>query len=244
MSGLRPDFPQVTVTGTLFSIPDRNVLGNVSGTSALPVAVGSAALTGLINQFTTAASGAVPLSGTASATASFLTAGGTFTTVPVQSFVLLSTQTAVLAAQIAFTSQIDNTFADYNFYLENIVPSVDDTELSVQYSNNNGTSYLSTNYISQIGNDRINLTITTVGNKISNVAGRGFSGNGTLFNPSGITNAKTYKSTSTYATGTGSSVLSNAIGGFNTTTSAVNGIRFFPQTGTISGVVRMYGVRG
>jgi len=62
-------------------IPDKTVLGNVSGGTAVPVALNQAQLTGLINVFTASLSGAVPAS--SGGTTTFLRADGTFAVPPV-----------------------------------------------------------------------------------------------------------------------------------------------------------------
>lgn len=64
------------VIGVLGIIPDRTVLGNVSGVTAMAQPLGSTLLTTLINPFTTTLSGAVPAPG--SATNKFLRDDGTW----------------------------------------------------------------------------------------------------------------------------------------------------------------------
>lgn len=61
-------------------IPSGTVLGNVSGSTAIPVALNSTQLTGLINDFSATLSGVVPPSG--GGTTNYLRADGTFDAPP------------------------------------------------------------------------------------------------------------------------------------------------------------------
>ncbi len=241
MSGL--SFPQVSVTG-LTAIPDREVLGNVSGTSSLPTGITSAQLTGLINAFTTTASGAVPASGTASAT-SFLSANGLFTAVPSPAFVLIASQSSsVSTASFIFSSGIDGTYKNYEFVYDNVVPATNAVTLLLKVSTSAGSTFISTGY-TETQNSTTFISLSVAG-AAGNTAGVGASGRLMLADPSNTSTLKQIYGQSLYYTSGGSPIAQNiAVGGIWTTnTSAINGIQIICSTGNLTGAVYMYGLRG
>lgn len=234
MSGV--SFPQVPVTG-LTAIADRNVLGNVSGTSAIPTGVTSAQLTGLINAFTTASSGAVSASGTASAT-SYLNASGVFTAVPTGALTLLATQTASASTALIFTG-LTTAYPNYEFVLQNITPSAGGT-LGIQVSTSNGASYINTNYLNS---GATSTTLIYLGLSIS--ATTGISGQVLLSNP-GSANLKLVSGNVAYLSISGPTVVGGTISGWwNNATSVINAVQFAISTGTLTtGSINMYGLQG
>lgn len=76
ISGTPTNFATLAASGALASIPNDEVLGNISGSPAPPVGLTQAQLTALINAFNATLSGAVPASG--GGTSLFLRADGTW----------------------------------------------------------------------------------------------------------------------------------------------------------------------
>lgn len=68
----------ISAGGGLSPIANNNVLGNVSGSTATPVAITATQLTTLVNTFTTSLSGAVPAASGGSTTTQFLRKDGTW----------------------------------------------------------------------------------------------------------------------------------------------------------------------
>jgi hypothetical protein len=158
-----------------------------------------------------------------------------------QSYVFLSERLASGSTQLAFTSGITSTYSDYEFIFENIVPATDNTELSCQFSVDGGSNWINANYLGQGVTDRIPISSTASG--ISNSAGIGLFGRTLLYNPSGG-NQKALAGPVSYFTAA-SAFGSLTAAGKNTTTSAVNAVRFFMQSGNIAtGTIRMYGIKG
>lgn len=241
MSGII--FPPTSGSSLLVAIPDRNVLGNVSGTTAIPSAVTSAQLTGLVNVFTTTSSGAVPSSGSNS-TSLFLNANGTFSS-PSGGLSFLYSKTTASGLTLDFTSSIDGTYTTYQFILENVVPAVNASAImTMQVSTNNGTSFIASNYL----NANVALTGTVSSILLSNVmgtsSGLGLSGDIYISNPSSSANKKIVYGNTVHVSPNGNVNNNGAAGWYNNDTSAINAFRFAMTTGALSGTIYLYGVKG
>jgi hypothetical protein len=174
---------------------------------------------------------------------------------------LISTQTASSSADLRFTG-LSSTYRGYRFTFVNVVPATDNAEFTMQYSTDNGSTWVTTNYIhssvyliatssSLIGqgsasDTRILMSAPTGGSNfaVSNVANEGgIVGNAQIYGHSSSLNKKiTFQVTYVAAVGNLSGICQG--GGHNTGTTAVNAVRFLFHTGNIaSGTISAYGIR-
>jgi len=173
--------------------------------------------------------------------------------------VLISSQTASASASISFTSGIDSTYKEYQFYFVNINPSTDEVYFTFQTSTNGGSSYdvslTSTYFHTYHGEggaggvleydstmDQANGTgeqrlLYALGNGSDESA----SGNLILFNPSSTTFVKHYVSNCNWYHYQDYNFNARTAGYFNTT-SAINAIRFSISSGNFDGKILMFGV--
>jgi hypothetical protein len=170
----------------------------------------------------------------------------------VGTWVLLSTQTASASATIDFTSNIDSTYRTYAFVLTEITPATDAVELFIRVSIDSGSSYISTGTYDQSSVQVDATSVTGIGGttetsfqihkNLGNASDESYSGIIYLTNPSSASKRKILNwqggglqddGSTEYFSGTGS----------NTTTSAIDAIRFLMNTGNIaSGTFKLYGV--
>ena len=176
------------------------------------------------------------------------------------SLVLISEQTASSSATIDFTSGIDSTYKEYIFKFINCHPSFDGGQLSIKGSTDGGTSFgltkTTTFFNAQHTESDSTTSLAYAGGKdLAQSTGRQYLGYGTgndddevisgtlqIFNPSSTTFVKHFIVTSnTYHQSNYS--INAYVGGYFNTTSAINGIRFDFDNGTIdSGTIKLYGV--
>ncbi len=83
----------------------------------------------------------------------------TYQNIPGTSLVVLSSQTTASASNISFTSLITSTYPTYLLEFKNVKVLTNNRRISVQYSADNGSTWLNTNYIS--GNIRTNYNSTS-----------------------------------------------------------------------------------
>jgi hypothetical protein len=174
--------------------------------------------------------------------------------------ILLSSQTASNSASISFTTGIDSTYKEYQFYFIDINPATDGTDFSFNMSTDSGSSYNVTKTSSffrsfhfeddtSAGIDYITTTDLAQStafqllteNGLSNDADASLSGSLTIFNPASTTYVKHYISTNslikvTYA-------INSFIAGYGNTTSAINAIQFKMASGNFDGTILMYGIK-
>ncbi len=176
------------------------------------------------------------------------------------SMVLISSQTASASASISFTTGIDSTYKEYQFYFINIHPATDSVGFSFQGSTDGGSNYnvtMTTTFF-EAYHDEAN-TATGLGYEASydQAQGTGFqrivlnqgsdadqSCNGTLqlFNPSSTTYVKHFIASSNSSSATNYSQEDFMAGYFNTT-SAINAVQFKMSSGNIDdGTILMYGI--
>jgi hypothetical protein len=182
------------------------------------------------------------------------------TAIATGNMVLLSTQTASNSASISFTTGIDSTYKEYQFYFINIRPAstsnftfnlstdsgsnynVTKTSTSFEaYNDEAGTSFaLSYN----AGQDLAQSTaFQFLGAGVGSGADECIAGSMQLFNPSSTTYVKHWISNadSYYVTPPYSINLFTA--GYGNTTSAINAIQFKFSSGNIAdGTILMYGI--
>ena len=173
---------------------------------------------------------------------------------------LISSQTASNSASISFTTGIDSTYKEYQFYFINVRPATDQVPFMFNLSTNGGSTYAVTKTTSVFRafhqeDDTVeqlsyygtyDLAQSTADQAILWSVGNASdeSGVGTLqiFNPSSTTYVKHYIFTGNEYEGT-NFTINGYVAGYGNTTSAVNAIQFKFQSGNIAdGTILMYGV--
>ena len=173
---------------------------------------------------------------------------------------LISSQTASNSASISFTTGIDSTYKEYQFYFINVRPATDQVPFMFNLSTNGGSTYAVTKTTSVFRayhqeDDSIavleyygtyDLAQSTADQAILWSVGNASdeSGVGTLqlFNPSSTTYVKHYIFTGNEYEGT-NFTINGYVGGYGNTTSAVNAVQFKFQSGNIAdGTILMYGI--
>ena len=177
---------------------------------------------------------------------------------------LLSTTTSSNAATASITSNIDNTYDEYMFVMNNVNPATDNVHFLVNFSVDGGSNYnaskITTHFLAvhkeddtveahaySTGNDTAS-GLATAAARIStdqgNDADQCISGIFYLFSPANTTYVTHFSSTMTGAR-TGAhdeAVESNWVAGYVNVTSAVDAIQFSMSSGNMDGVIQMYGV--
>lgn len=168
--------------------------------------------------------------------------------------VLLSTQTASSSASISFTSGIDGTYKNYIILMSSVVFSAN-VPLNVTLSTDGGSSYLSTNY-SYVNSSIVDSgATTTVTNAASTTiirpsyvntgatTGYSLSGEIVLVDPSNSSLYKHVRGSITNSDSTGVFGLSIFSGTYKGATTAINAIKFAPNSGNFtSGTFKLYGI--
>lgn len=175
--------------------------------------------------------------------------------------VLLSSQTASASASISFTTGIDSTYKEYQFWFINLHPSVDVTELSFNLSTDSGSTYGVTKTSSHFRtnhNEADNATALSYDGALhlaqstsAQLLNENFGadndqctvGTLTLFNPASTTYVKHYIATINVSQSSDYTVT-QFVAGYANTTSAINAIRFQTSSGNIDdGTILMYGIK-
>jgi hypothetical protein len=172
--------------------------------------------------------------------------------------VLISSQTASASASISFTTGINSTYKEYQFWFINIHPSISDFpafQASTDGGSNYGVTATTTFFRAQqteAGADATLLYDTSMDLAQSTSLARlgrtilidndaSLSGTLTIFNPSSTTYVKHYM----YNNQLMGSFCQNAFGaGYFNTTSAINAIQFKMESGNIDdGTILMFGIK-
>jgi hypothetical protein len=166
--------------------------------------------------------------------------------------VLLSSQTASASASISFTTGIDSTYKEYQFYFINIHPATDNTSFQFNMSTDGGSNYNVTKTTTffrayhgdqppeyetltyETGQDLAQSTafqnlIFALGND-NDEAGSGVL---TIFNPSSTTYVKHFISRGVANIFAFDESDDQYCAGYGNTTSAVNAVRFQMSSGNI-----------
>ena len=181
--------------------------------------------------------------------------------VPTGNMVLISSQTASNSASISFTTGIDSTYKEYQFWFINIHPQTDGAEFEFNMSTDGGSNYnviKTTTYFSAYhaeADDTATLNYQTsrdlaqstsfqnLGYSDSNNDDASLSGTLQLFNPSSTTYVKHFISANNVMHAY-PMPLSSYVAGYFNTTSAINAIQFRYDSGNIDdGIIKMYGVK-
>jgi hypothetical protein len=172
---------------------------------------------------------------------------------------LISSQTASNSASISFTTGIDSTYKEYQFYFIDINPANNDTAFQFQCSTNGGSTYATTitstgfralhneadtstslEYLT--GSDQAQGTaFQTIADGIGNGADESLAGSLQIFNPASTTYVKHYIGSSNKYHHSDASQIYFEAGYFNTT-SAINALQFKFDSGNFDGTILMYGI--
>jgi hypothetical protein len=175
------------------------------------------------------------------------------------SMILLSSQTASNSASISFTTGIDSTYKEYQFYFIDIHPRTDANELQFQVSTNGGSSYgvaITSTFFGAynyedgsapafqyftFGDLAQSTNYQILSLNLGNDADQSCAGSMSLFNPASTTYVKHFIS-NTNGYHQSDFQHNNYCAGYVNTTSAVNAINFKATTGNIDGTILMYGI--
>ena len=177
----------------------------------------------------------------------------------VGNMILISSQTASNSASISFTTGINSTYKEYQFYFIDIHPRTDSVQFQFNLSTDSGSNYnvtkTSTYFNSYHFEDdsasaltyqgTYDLAQSTSDQPLVDAQGSGadesMGGSMQLFNPSSTTYVKHWISNcNRYFSGDASA--NNFTAGYGNTTSAVNAIRFQMSSGNFDGTIAMFGV--
>jgi hypothetical protein len=174
--------------------------------------------------------------------------------------VLISSQTASNSASISFTTGINSTYKEYQFYFIDIdSKSEPGNFFNFNLSTDGGSNYNVTKTSSSFryyhteddsgtglaydtGTDLSQSTSNQViGGSVGTDADQSLSGSLTLFNPSSTTYVKHFIATAN-VNREDDICMGHRIAGYGNTTSAINAIRFQFDTGNMDGTILMYGI--
>lgn len=175
--------------------------------------------------------------------------------------VLLSTQTASASATISFTTGIDSTYKEYQFWFVNMHPASSGQEIQFNMSTDGGSNYNVTKtstsfwaYHNEAGTDTVLAYETSrdlaqgtgfqsLSAGLANDSDSNCSGILTIFNPASTTYVKHFIATSN-TTDSGTYSINMYFAGYGNTTSAVNAIQFKFASGNIDdGTILMFGIK-
>jgi hypothetical protein len=176
--------------------------------------------------------------------------------------VLLSSQTASGSSSLSFTTGINSTYKEYQFWFINIKPNTTDADLLFNMSTDSGsnynvtkttTSFFAYNYENDTASGLLfdsgkSLDQSTAFVQITNDLGSDSDGSASgymsLFNPASTTYVKHFICTTSeyYRPNTEPRANVNYNSGYGNTTSAVNAVRFQMTTGNFDGTILMYGI--
>jgi hypothetical protein len=172
---------------------------------------------------------------------------------------LISSQTASNSASISFTTGIDSTYKEYQFYLINISAKTNNAIFTFQSSTNGGSTYgvtvTSTAFMAyhdqndtyaDIGYDggedsAQSTSFIRLFSSASSTVARSNSGSFSLFNPSSTTYVKHWISRISRAS-SAPEANDNLHAGYFNSTSALNAIQFKMNTGNFDGDILMFGI--
>ena len=172
---------------------------------------------------------------------------------------LLSTQTASNSASLSFTTGIDSTYKEYQFYFINIAPRTDSANFQFNLSTDSGSNYNVTKtsthfnaFANEAGTDAVlnyetgwDLAQSTSDQVLCWEAGNGadecIGGSMQLFNPSSTTYVKHFiASLNQYYNA--NYTINHYVAGYGNTTSAINAVQFKMSSGNMDGTILMYGI--
>jgi hypothetical protein len=176
--------------------------------------------------------------------------------------VLISTQTASNSASISFTTGINSTYKEYQFYFIDIDARTFAAKFEMNFSTDSGSNYnvTKTSTFFAAYNDQTGAgnaltyrtsydlaqstgfqTLMEDFDTTSNSGSGSGAGSMQLFNPSSTTYVKHFISTCHNIRDT-EYAFSHYVAGYGNTTSAINAIQFKMSTGNFDGTILMYGI--
>jgi hypothetical protein len=173
--------------------------------------------------------------------------------------VLISSQTASNSASISFTTGINSTYKEYQFWFIDVHPRTDTTNFTFNLSTDSGSNYnvtktttLFNSYHTESGSDSgvsyetgRDLAQSTDFQQIAGTVGsdadQDSSGVLTLFNPASTTYVKHFISNIQYSHAD-NYCIDCFTAGYGNTTSAVNAVQFKMASGNMDGTILMYGI--
>jgi hypothetical protein len=175
--------------------------------------------------------------------------------------VLISSQTANDSASISFTTGIDSTYKEYQFYFINIHARSAQVDFSFNLSTDSGSNYnvtKTTTVFRAYHNEDDTLTALEYNTgedlaqstsfqlfgdqKMGTDADKNLIGELLLFNPASTTYVKHFILKSNDYGHNNFSVVSY-VAGYGNTTSAVNAVQFKMSSGNFDGTILMYGIK-
>ena len=174
--------------------------------------------------------------------------------------VLISSQTASNSASISFTTGIDSTYKEYQFYFIEIHPRTDTADFTFNMSTDSGSNYnvtktttffranhLEDGTFTQLAYDTAHdlaqgTGFQTLAKDAGSDSDENSSGSLTLFNPSSTTYVKHFIS-SISSSNDYPAESTQFMAGYGNTTSAVNAIRFQMASGNMDGTIYLYGIK-
>ena len=172
---------------------------------------------------------------------------------------LISSQTASDSASLSFTTGIDSTYKEYQFYFIDVHPRTDDVAFQFNLSTDSGSNYNVTKtttwfraYNDEAGTDAglayessLDLTQSTAFQTLTNATGNGadesVAGSLLLFNPSSTTYVKHFICDVNHYLFANYS-QNTRVAGYGNTTSAINAVRFQMSSGNFDGTILMFGI--
>jgi hypothetical protein len=172
--------------------------------------------------------------------------------------VLISTQTASNSASISFTTGIDSTYKEYQFYFIDIHARTDGEFLSFNLSTDSGSNYNVTKTTTAFrayhdesdstalfgydgGQDLAQSTAFQNIGTIGNGADKNLGGYLSLFNPASTTYVKHFIGVHNSLTYDDAN-FNVFTAGYGNTTSAINAVRFQMSSGNFDGTILMFGI--
>jgi hypothetical protein len=175
------------------------------------------------------------------------------------SMVLISSQTASDSASISFTTGIDSTYKEYQFWFIDIHPRTDQVDFQFNLSTDSGSNYnvtKTTTVFTALHNEadseaslgyatNEDLAQSTSFQFLSDRTGNGadeiVSGSMSLFNPASTTYVKHFiANINNYLFA--DYISNHYIAGYGNTTSAINAVQFKMSSGNMDGTILMYGI--
>jgi hypothetical protein len=171
---------------------------------------------------------------------------------------LISSQTASNSASISFTTGIDSTYKEYQFWFIDIHPRTDQVNFTFNLSTDSGSNYNVTKTSSAFNANHDEAGTTTelayfgsgiaqstsfqiLSRDIGSDADQNLGGSMSLFNPSSTTYVKHFIANVNLANRADYTV-NMFTAGYGNTTSAVNAVQFKMASGNFDGTILMYGI--
>jgi len=174
--------------------------------------------------------------------------------------VLISSQTASNSASISFTTGINSTYKEYQFWFVNIFGRTNSALFTFNMSTDSGSNYNVTKtttcfyaYQDEAGTGAGlayygdgDLAQSTAYQAIalqnSNLADSNANGILQIFNPSSTTYVKHFISRFAHVYDTTPYSFDTSVAGYGNTTSTINAVRFQMSTGNFDGTILLYGI--